>query len=294
VDYDNGTDGQGNGGSIDRPYKTVKYAYDMCRTNKNDVICLSAYSAHSLAAMLTVSKNRVHFVGLDGFMGRGYGQGAKIGLGNTVAASGNTAMITNTGVRNSFRNIKFSKDNATETNAITTFAEGGEYTAFANCEFYNAQNLNSDTVSELLLNGDSAQFFNCTFGSLADAVSGDKIRPAVRLAKGLVGTGLVTRDGLFQNCRFWKQAGGTTTTFVYAVNATDVERVLQFDCCTFMASKLGSTPAQAIKGGATLTVGNIIATYCSAFNVTKLSTTTGVLVHGGAPNSGTGIGVNAA
>ena len=92
------------------------------------------------------------------------------------------------------------------------------------------------------MNGDSTQFFDCTFGSLADAVSGDKVRPAVLLTKDTVATGKVSRDVLFDGCRFWKQAGGTTTAFVKG-GATDVERVMEFHNCGFIANVLGATPA---------------------------------------------------
>jgi hypothetical protein len=42
---------------------------------------------------------------------------------------------------------------------------------------------------------------------LADVVSGDKVRPAV-LVDGSVVTGGAgtTRDALFDNCKFWKNA----------------------------------------------------------------------------------------
>ena len=59
--------------------------------------------------------------------------------------------------------------------------------------------------------------------------------------------------------------------------ATDVERVMEFHDCQFVANVLGSTPAVAIDV-ATLTVGRIILTGDTcAFNCTKIATATGVI-----------------
>jgi hypothetical protein len=256
-----------------RVFTTVQAAYDACTTNRNDVIFISGNTSHTLSAMLTVSKNRVHFVGM-GVGRRKYGLAAKVSMGVTTATT-DVFAVKNTGVRNSFINIKFSNAN-TVTENVACFGEGGEYTSFINCEFYDSTELDSDTHAEMVLNGDSAQFFDCTFGSLADAVSGDKIRPAILLTAATVAAGKVSRDVLFDGCKFWKQAGGTTTAMIKGA-ATDVERVMEFHDCQFVANVLGSQPAVAIDV-ATLTVGQIILTgdTCS-FECTKLATATGVL-----------------
>ena len=76
VDYGAGSDGVSKkANSISHAFKTIDKAYDTATTNKNDVICLVGSSTHTLTEMLTVAKNRVHFVGLDGG-NRYYGQGA--------------------------------------------------------------------------------------------------------------------------------------------------------------------------------------------------------------------------
>jgi hypothetical protein len=61
VDYDNGSDNN-NGESAEQAFKTVAVAYAAARTNKNDIIALSAYGTHVLTEMLDVTKNRVHFM----------------------------------------------------------------------------------------------------------------------------------------------------------------------------------------------------------------------------------------
>lgn len=255
-------------------FATIGAAVAAAATNNDDVIFLSASStAHVQTSMLTVSKSRLHFVG-TGIGNRKYGQRARITMGVTTDTA-DVFMVKNTGVGNSFTNIKFANGN-TLTQNVAAVGEGGEYASYNNCEFYDSTRLNSDTHAEVVCNGDSAQFFNCTFGSLADSVSGDKIRPAILLTAGTVGSGLVSRDVLFDGCKFWKNAGGTTTAMIKGA-ATDVERVMEFHDCQFVANVLGAQPAVAIDV-ATLTVGQIILTgdTCS-FECTKIATATGVL-----------------
>lgn len=271
VDSDNGSD-LNDGLSPETAFASITAGYAAMTSNKNDVLVLSAYSNHTLTSMLEVSKNRCHFVG-GGVGFRNYGQRAKIAMGVTTAAT-DVFMIKNTGVGNTFSNIKFSNGN-TVTQNVAAFGEGGEYTSFSNCEFYDSTKLTSDTHAEIVLNGDSAQFYNCTFGSLADSVTGDKVRPAILLTKDTVATGKVSRDVLFDSCRFWKNAGGTTTAMIKG-GATDVERVMEFHDCQFIANPLGSAPAVAISL-ATLTVGIVILTGDTcATKCTKIATATGV------------------
>lgn len=290
-----GTGGDGNSGTdIGAPLKTIEYAYSLMTSGNDDIMVLMGSSTHVLSAMLDVTKSRCHFVGIDGTYGRMYGNNAKVSLAVSTGAT-NVFTMKNTGVRNSFTNIKFINGN-TVTEGLHCVGEGGEYALYTNCEIYKSTDLDQTASSELVLNGDSAQFKGCTIGSLADARVGTVIRPCVRLTAGVVDSGKVTRDCLFEDCLFWIQASHTTSTFVYAANATDVERMLLFKRCGFINNLASSaTPAQAIAGAATLTVGNIILDpACYGTKITKMSTTTGVLVTGPAVSSAQGIAVNAA
>ena len=199
VDATYGVDGN-NGSSWDEAVKTVAQAYSLATSNKDDVIVLSTNSGHTISSMLDMSKNRVHIVG-DVF-GRMYGQRARLSMGITTDPL-DVFMVKNTGVGNTFTGIKFSNSN-TLTENVAAIGEGGEYPVYRNCEIYDATDLTSDTHAEMVLNSDSPQFYNCTFGSLADSVSGDKVRPSILLTKGTVAAGKVSRDVLFSNCRFWK------------------------------------------------------------------------------------------
>jgi hypothetical protein len=229
VDAGIGSDGY-KGTSIDRPFATVAKAYAATTSNNNDVICLVGSGTHTLTSMLTVSKNRVHFVGLDG-TGRPYGQGAKVSLGVTTAAT-DVGTILNTGVRNTFHNIKFINNN-TVAEGIYCFVDGGEYTVMSSCEIYKSTDMDVTGAAELVANGDSSQYINCTIGSLATARSGAVIRPCVLVTKATAAAGKVARDVLFKECRFWINASNTANRFVYGANATDVERIMEFDRCKF-------------------------------------------------------------
>jgi hypothetical protein len=271
VDATYGVDGN-DGSSWEDAVKTIAQAYSLARTNKDDVIVLSTNATHNITSMLDVSKNRVHFIG-DVF-GRLYGQNAKISMGVTTNTTDVFAVKT-TGVRNTFTGIKFINNN-TVTENVACVGIGGEYPVFTGCEFYDSTELDSDTHAEVVLNSDSPLFVDCTFGSMADAVSGNKVRPAILMTTETVAAGAVTRDALFRGCKFWKNAGGTTTSFIKLVD-NDLERFMELENCTFIANKLGSVPAVAINS-ATLTKSQILLTGSTiAYNCTKVGTATGII-----------------
>lgn len=294
VDPTNGSNGN-DGMSPDAAFATVEFALTQCVSGNDDVICLRGNATHNLAAMLSVTISRVHFVGLDGAW-RMYGQGAKVQYASSTGTAANIAAMLNTGVRNSFTNIKFIS-NATITESIYGVVEAGEYGTYTNCEFYKGTDLDQTGAADLVNNGDSSQFYNCTIGSLADAVAGSSIiRPRMLIQKDIGGTGKVLRDGLMVNCQFWTQAVNTTNVLININGATDVERILTLRGCGFHANKAGAAvPAVAIRLGATLTVGQVVLDpNCFGSNVTKIATGTGVIVSGSAVSSAAGIGVNAA
>jgi len=291
VDYGNGSDGVSKkSNSITRAWKTIDKANDMVTSNKNDVICLVGNSTHTLTEMFTVSKNRVHFVGLDAG-GRYYGQGAKVSLGSTTS-SADIGTLKNTGVRNTFHNIKFINNNDVA-EGIYCFVEGGEYTIINGCEIYKSTDLDVTGAAELVMNGDSAYVVNSTIGSTANAISGAVVRANVLFTKGLAGSGKVSRDVTFENCKFWKRASNVANRFMYGANATDIERMLYIKDCLFFNTKLAAAlPAQCVEFAAEQTQGFALIDNCTSINNTKLSTTTGVYVQGAVPTyATTGIAV---
>jgi len=293
VDYTNGSDGVSTkSNSVDKPFKTIDRAMSAVTTNKNEGIALMGSASHALTEMLTVSKSRVHMFGYDPG-GRIYGQNAKVALGVTTAAT-DIGTILNTGIRNSFKNIKFTNAN-TVAQGIYSFVEGGEYTVLDSCEIYKETDLDQTGAAELVMNGDSAQIFNCLIGSTANAISGAIVRANVLLTAGIAGAGKVSRDVLFDNCLFWKKAGHVNNRFVYGANATDVERMLLIKNSVFFNTKLATAlPAQCVAFGAEQSQGFCLIDNCTSINNTKLSTTTGVYIQGAVPTYATsGISVAA-
>lgn len=285
VDYGAGSDGvSAKSNAITRAWKTIDKAYDTVTTNKNDVICLVGNSTHVLTEMLDVSKNRVHFIGLDAGS-RYYGQGAKVSLGVTTAAT-DIGAVKNTGVRNTFTNIKFMSSN-TKDESLYCFVEGGEYTMFNGCEFYKDTDLDETGAAELVMNGDSPQLYNCTIGSSANAISGTIIRPNILMTKATAGTGKVARDVYMENCILWRRSSHVNNRFVYGANATDLERFMIMKNCLFANAKNASAvPAQNVAFGSSLTVGEVLLWDCVSLNAaTAMSTTTGVFVQGYTPDA---------
>ena len=288
VDYTNGDDGRSiKSQSAQRPIKTVAKAYSMATTNKDDVIALIGSASHPVTEMLSVTKNRVHFIGVDGTDGRFYGQNAKIAMGVTTAAT-DIGAVSNTGVRNSFKNIKFTSAN-TKAESIYTFVEGGEYTVLQNCEFYKETDLDVTGAAELVMNGDSAQVIGCTIGSLANAISGAVIRPCVLLTKGVAGSGKVARDVTFIDCQLWRKAGHVNNRFVYGANADDVERMLLMERCKFVSNALGAaTPAAAVGFGSAQTAGTVLLMDCASVDCTIMAqAAVGIFVAGSVPTFAT-------
>ena len=279
VDYGNGSDGVSEkSNSAVRPFKTISKAEGLITTNKNEGIALMGNSTHTLTEMLTVDKNRMHMFGYDPG-GRVYGQNAKVSLGVTTAVT-DIGTLLNTGVRNSFSNIKFMNANTVD-EGIYCVVESGEFTVFSNFEIYKSTDLDQTAASELVLNGDSSQFFNGTIGSLANAQTGTTIRPCVALNNNLAPSGTKQmRECYFHNVRMLKHSGHTSSAFVWATADADVERTLELNDCKFINAVLSAaTPAVAVGGAAALTVGQIVISGNSyEVGCTALATQTGIFV----------------
>lgn len=282
VDSDNGSDSS-DGLTPDTAKATIAAAYALMTSNANDVMYISANAGHTLTGVLDVTKNRCHFIGCD-FAGRSYGARSRISIGVTTDTD-DIAAIKNTGVGNTFRNLKISSSN-TLTEGLYAFADGGEYTLMDSCELYLSSQLDATGAAELLCNGDSSIYRNCTIGSNANAISGAIIRPCVLVSRETI-TGKVARDVTFQNCYFWRKCGNSANRFVYGANATDVERMMLFDHCLFFNTKLATaTPAQNVAFGASQTEGYVLLWDCASIGAaTAMSTTTGVFIQGYTPDA---------
>lgn len=290
VDFRNGKD-TNDGESWEKALKTYSAAIAAVTSNNNDFILIDGDSTVVETAMVNITKSRVHTIGMNGTLGH-YGQGAKISVGVTTAAT-DIATIQNTGVRNTFTGIKVINSN-TVAQGLYGFAEGGEFTRFMNCEFFKDTDLDENLAAEFLHNGDSTMFYDCTFGSTANIIATAKIRPNVLLTATL--SGKKCRDTYFENCLFFSKAGGTAHVAVYGANAADVERMLLMNSCMFINNALSAaTPAHAVGFGAAQTQGTVLLKDCAVADHTVMAeAAVGITVAGAVPTFATsGVGVTA-
>lgn len=174
-----------------RFYTSLESAYAAAESNNNDVILLDGNSTHVIANGIAWSKNRIHVIGMDGG-DRAVQQGAKVQ--STVGAA-DAYVIKVTGVRNSFRNVKFIQAD-TNAAAIHVAEMGGEGNLYKNCSFTFgvADNLDLTTATEVVMGEDSGTFINCEFGqhTLNSTAS----------ARTIMTIDQVTTSQEFKDCRF--------------------------------------------------------------------------------------------
>ena len=273
-----GSDGY-KGTSMDRPLATTQAAYDKMVSNNHDTMVLSATSAHNRSGdgddELSVTINRAHFVGLDA-VGRYAGQRTRMTMGASTASGGAIAVVQNTGVGNTFQNIKFDSSD-TESTSLYTFADGGEYTAITNCEFVKSTDTDQTTSGIFLNNGDSHYYQGCTFGAITMGVSVN--RPCMKMNRETI-TGKVCRAGRIEKCTFLINTSSTDSAMIHGTGATDIERYLIIDDCIFINDVLGSAdPDEAIEFDAALTQGYVLVLGSAEVGCSAFSTTTGVFVN---------------
>ena len=281
VDYRKGGDNN-DGVTWETALRTYGAAIDRVTSNNNDFILIDGDSTVVETAMVSITKNRVHTVGVNGALGH-YGQGAKISVGVTTAAT-DIATIKNTGVRNTFTGIKVINEN-TVAEGLYAWAEGGEFTRMFNMELYKSTDLDDAGAAELLHNGDSLMVYNSTIGSSANE-TGD-IRANVLVTATL--SGKKCRDTYFENCIFLSKADDTDKVMVYGANATDVERMFTMKDCTFFNNPLSAgTPAHAVGFGAAQTEGAVLLKDCSSVDCTVMAeAAVGIYVDGAVPTFAT-------
>jgi len=286
VDYGDGSDGN-KGTELGKAFKNYSYAYSRAASNEFAVICLIGNSTHVIEEMVTLSKNRIITIGVDGSPGRLYGQAAKVSMGVTTAAT-DIATIKNTGVRNIFQNIKFINNN-TKDESLYCFADGGEYTQMINCELYKSTDLDETGAAELVCNGDSSSYTGCYIGSTVNATTGAIIRPNVLFSRGLANTGAVARDVYFESCILARKSGNTANSFMYGAEANCIERMAYVNNCVFWNAALAAAvPALNVNFGSALTDGAILLNNPVAMNAaTAMGTQTGIFVNGAVPAADT-------
>ena len=142
-------------------FTTVASAYAEAQDGNNDVICIDAHTAHTISAMITVSKSRVHFFGFDAG-GHQVQEGARLVMGVTGVAT-DLAPILVTGTRCSFRNLKV-ENASTTTQSLYGFIDNGEGTVIQNCHFLKTAGLSGTGCAHFWMAGDSLSGSNITCG----------------------------------------------------------------------------------------------------------------------------------
>lgn len=254
-----------------RFYTSLSAAYDAAESNNNDVILLDANSTHSLTTGIAWSKNRIHVIGMDGG-DRLVQQGAKV---QNIATDATAYVIKVTGVRNSFRNIKFIQA-STEATALSVAQFGGEGNLYKNCSFVFGvgDNLDQTDAFEVINGEDSGTFIDCTFGS-------DTLLTSA--ARAVMSVDMVTasqefKSNQFRGCTFLISSSSSTATFVRLSAITDILYTNIFDRCNFVASvdsAGGAAIAEASQTGTGTNKGILAYLYPATAGVTDFSTATG-------------------
>jgi len=279
-----------DGLTYDRPFATLQAAYDATTTNQDDFIILSAYAAHAVTKMLSVTKNRIHFVSGAFRPGSiGIGARSRVTMGVTTLAA-DLGVMQNTGVGNTFSGIKFDSSN-TKDESLYSIVEAGEYAIYEGCEFYKSTDLDETAAAIIANNGDSTQWISCTIGSSANMTADNKIRANVLCTAGIVSGGLCV-DNVFDRCLFLSASAGTEHVSIYGANAQDIRRMLVVKDSVFVDNG-SATPAHAVGFGAAQTAGKVILANCHYANFTaSAEAAMGTFCTGAVPTFATsGVGV---
>jgi len=254
-----------------RLFTSLSDAYTACTSNNNDVILLDADTTHSLSSGLAITKNRVHFIGMDGG-DRLVQQGAKVQL---ATAATTAYVVKNTGVRNSFRNIKFIQA-ATAATGLTVFQEGGEGTLFKNCHFQFGvvDNLDQTDAFEFVAGSDSATYIDCTFGT--DTLLTSAARAVFSIDQ--VTASQEFKSNILRGCTFLISSSSDTATHIRLSAIGDILFTNLFDRCNFVASvdsAGGAAIAESVQTGTGTVKGVLCFSHPATFNSTDFATATG-------------------
>lgn len=243
VDPANGDDGS-SGDRIDKPFKTLAKAEDMCVANQNDCVYLiGGSSSASLSASLTWDKDYTHLFGICSPVQ--ISQRARIGHSAnfspmiTVSASGcwfdnlcfmygrggadNHVLMELTGGRNVFSRISFHncmhQTEADDAETVNVNFTGALENSFYNCTFGASTIERGAANATLKFNTSSGRLYfkDCLFKAMADKTTPLHISVA---AGGLIDT------NIFEDCLFcgystnWASAGKLAACILDAQTAT--------------------------------------------------------------------------
>lgn len=249
-------------------FTTLEAAYATVTTNRGDTIFLSANTTHAVATGIAWTKSRVSVIGLDGGS-RLIQQGTKVQLSGAVDSA---YVLKNTGVRNTFRNIKFIQS-STHANALTCVQMGGEGNAYINSSFVFGVvgNLDQATAYEVVCGEDSGTFINCEFGT--ETLLTSAARTVFLIDQ--VTSSQEFKSNRFVDCNFLISSSETAATLIATAANTDVLFSNIFKNCTLVASidsAGGVALAVAAKTSASLVKGALYFHFCAAYGCTNFAT----------------------
>lgn len=285
VNPTNGNDSN-EGLDMEHPLASISQAYTNSSSNNHDVIVLSATSGHAQSTEITISVNRTHLFGLDAVPSRYAGQRSRVTMVPT-SASGTIAIVQNTGVGNSFQNIKFDSTDTLST-SLYAFADGGEFTYISDCEFVERGDLGNTSSGIFLNNADTPYYRKCTFGSLQLPHQVTVNRPCMKMNRETI-TGKVARAQVIEDCLFLISTTSTDAAMIHGTGATDIERFMLLKNCVFINDVLGSANVdQCVEFDSALTEGYVLLTGCAEVGAGSVSLTTGVFIANGGNASADG------
>jgi hypothetical protein len=250
-----------------RLYTSLETAYAAVTSNADDIILLAGYASHALVAGIAWTKNRVHVLGMDGGF-RLTDQGAKI---ESSATDTTGYVISVTGTRNTFANIKFIQ-NSTVEGAKNVALMGGEGNLYKNCSFIFATNANfedTDTI-EVICGEDSGTFIDCEFG--ADTLLTTGARSVLLIQE--VTSGQEFKSNRFRNCTWKISSSSASASFIKVASANDVLFSNLFENANFVPSvdsAGGIALTSAVIGVAAMPKGTLLFANPAAFHVTDIA-----------------------
>ena len=252
---------------------TLESAYTACTSGRNDVILLDGKSTHLVSTGLAWSKNRIHVVGMDGG-DHLVQQGAKIELTGAIDVA---YLMKCTGVRNSFRNIKFIQS-STHANALNVVQFAGEGNLYKNCSFMFGTDSNTDltTSSEALMGEDSGTFINCSFGNDNLLSTGARNIMAIDAISG-ASSADGAKNNRFVDCEWIVQSSSASAVLVKLVDTAGAKFLNVFIRPRFhailSAGGGGVAITNAFQSVASFVDGSIDLYMPASFNCTNLCNT---------------------
>lgn len=222
---------------VTKVYNSLADAYNATITDRNDRIYLAAHNHHTVDTMLTIAKNRVHFIGLG--TNGAIDMQPEVKLGTLTADAAATIKVT--GFGNTFTNIYITND-GTHANSVTALWDAGENTVYTNCQFAKNSDLNEAGVSDVEARGDTTTWRNCKFG--VDW----SLKTAARTVLLIKGTGASARmkHNIFEDCYFVTCSTTADMTFIKVSSTSSLAFSNIWKNCVFISPVITSLSAVAL------------------------------------------------